>query len=99
MSTGKLSLSTAEEARAAFRLESDEAGAMWRTPEGGWVVVTRGQVAPFVLNDLAEWEAVACEHEVALTADANGRVRRHGSLVPDDIAWVIPAEVRTRALS
>jgi hypothetical protein len=97
--TGKPPLSSAEEARAAFGLEPDEAGALWRTPAGDWVVVARGQMAPFILNDLAEWEAVACENEVALTADANGRVRRRGSLVPGNLAWVIPDEVRARALS
>jgi hypothetical protein len=98
MTTGMPPLASAEEARDAFRLEPDEAGALWRTPAGGWVVVARGQLAPFVLNDLAEWEAVACEHEVALTADASGRVRRRGAPARDDLAWVIPDEVRARAL-
>jgi hypothetical protein len=99
LTTSKFPLSSPEEARAAFRLEPDEAGALWRTPEGSWVVVARGQSAPFVLNDLAEWEAVACEHEVALTADADGRVHRRESLARDDLAWVIPDEVRARALA
>jgi hypothetical protein len=83
----------------AFGLEPDEAGALWLTPEGAWVVVARGQLAPFVLNNLTEWRDVATEDQVELTADGDGRVRRRG--VPVAVggpAWVLPMTVRERAL-
>jgi len=87
-----------EAARQAFGLDAAEA--LWRTPEGRWVVVARGQSAPFVLNSQAEWDDVAEEHQVELTADADGRVRRRGRPVaPGGRAWVVPAAVRAHALT
>jgi hypothetical protein len=87
------------QARRAFGLEPDEAGALWQTPAGAWVVVARGQRAPFVLNNLAEWRDVATEDQVELTADGDGRVRRHGvPVVIGGRAWVLPLTVRERAL-
>jgi hypothetical protein len=99
MAAAQTPLSSVADACAAFHLEADEAGALWQTPTGVWVVVARGQVAPYILNDLAEWQAVACEDEVALTADPDGHVRRHGSPMSDDPAWVVPDAVRAQALS
>jgi len=85
-------------AREAFRLDNGEA--LWRTPEGQWVVVARGQTAPFVLNNQVEWDDVALEEEVELTADADGKVRRRGRLIdPGGRAWTVPAAVRARAIT
>jgi len=85
-------------AREAFRLDNGEA--LWRTPEGQWGVVARGQTAPFVLNNQVVWEDVALEEDVELTADADGKVRRRGRLIdPGGQAWIVPAGVRARAIT
>ena len=77
----------------------DGGTALWRTPEGEWVVVWRGERVPFVLNTRAEWNRVVAEGESALTADASGRVWRDGAPVaPGDPAWVVPPEVRANAV-
>jgi hypothetical protein len=87
-------------ARRAFGLELGEAGALWLTPEGEWVVAARGQGAPFVLNNLSEWDDVAAEDQVELTADADGRVCRRGlPVAAGDRAWVVPLVIRERALT
>jgi hypothetical protein len=87
-------------ARRAFGLELDEAGALWLTPEGEWVVVARGQRAPFVLNNLSEWQEVATEEQIELTADADGRVCRHGvAVAAEDRAWVLPVVIREQAIT
>jgi len=73
--------------------------ALWRTPEGQWVVVWRGERVPFVLNTRSEWNRVVTEGESALTADASGRVLRNGALIaPGDPAWIVPPEVRANAV-
>jgi hypothetical protein len=85
-------------AREAFRLDTGEA--LWRTPTGQWVVVARGQTTPFVLNNQVEWDDVALEEEVELTADADGKVRRRGRpIASGGSAWIVPARVRARAIT
>jgi hypothetical protein len=50
--------------------------------------------------NLDEWDDLAPEEGVELTADAEGRVRRGGELVaPGDPAWVVPGEVCAGALA
>jgi hypothetical protein len=83
--------------RAFVGLEGGSA--LWRTPEGQWVVVWRGERVYFVLNTRGEWNRVVAEGESALTADASGRVWRDGAPVaPGDPAWVVPPEVRAHAV-
>jgi hypothetical protein len=73
---------------------------LWQTPEGEWVVLWRGENAPLMLSTLPEWNDVIAEAEVELTADADGRVRRRGTLVAADSPdWVVPAPLRARALT
>src|SRR3954465_8533488 len=77
----------------------EAASALWRTPEGEWVVVWQGERDPFVLNTRGEWNRVVSEGESTLTADASGRVRRNGvPVAPGDPAWVVPVEVRANAV-
>jgi hypothetical protein len=86
-------------ARRAFSLDLGQARALWLTPEGEWVAVARGQRDPFVLYNLLEWDDVAEEGEVELTADADGRVARGGRpLAPGDPAWVVSLAIRGAAL-
>jgi hypothetical protein len=64
------------------------------------VVVARGQTAPFVLNNQVEWDDVALEEEVELTADADGKVRRRGRLIDSGgRVWIVPARIRARAIT
>jgi hypothetical protein len=73
---------------------------LWQTPEGEWVVLWRGEHAPLMLSNRAEWNDVIEEAQVELTADADGRVRRRGTLVAADSPdWVVPAPLRARALA
>jgi hypothetical protein len=89
----------AAHARRAFGLGLQESRALWRTPEGDWVVVVRGQGLLFALPNLTEWDAGAGEAAVELTATADGRVLRCGELVaPGDPAWILPLAVRQGAL-
>jgi hypothetical protein len=86
--------------RRAFGLQQGDARALWQTPGGEWVVVARGRGCPFVLRNLDEWDDLAPEEGVELTADAEGRVRRRGEPVaPGDPAWMVPGEVCAGALA
>jgi hypothetical protein len=90
----------AAHARWAFGLGLRESRALWRTPEGEWVVVVRGQSCPFALRNLTEWDDEAAEATVELVATADGRVLRRGEPVaPGDPAWVLPVAVRQDALA
>jgi hypothetical protein len=70
--------------RRAFGLQQGEARALWQTPGGEWVVAARGRGCPFVLRNLDEWDELAPEEEVELTADA-------GRLSPSSLALVYSA--------
>jgi hypothetical protein len=87
-------------ARRAFGLSLQAARALWQTPEGEWVVVTRGRVVPFALSNLTEWDGPAVEGDTELTADAAGRVLHRGRPVAlGDRDWVVPLAVRDAALA